>query len=260
MSDHRAPSASPGPGRGQDHEPHAVLRCQRSTGSVHGGEGVGHFEVVHRPVVSLSLRHRGKGAVYELARHIVLDVAVGHRPSQRRADARADAAAGFGLGRPDGLQDAQHVDLLDAVHGHGAEGGHGVALQGLHPGVDVPGVSPAGQIRLMHGLRCLPECRRRPSALLSEGVAAVSDSNAIVVGVVAGLGQRHEPDRTQPEVPAATVYGDSLHPALRSAGGDVQVQPVTVGVPARLGGGLDLRGAELSHVVPTSFPTLLVGI
>ena len=57
-----------GPGRGQDHEPHAVLRCQRRTGGADGGEGVGHFEVVKRPVVSLSLRHRGKGAVYEFAR------------------------------------------------------------------------------------------------------------------------------------------------------------------------------------------------
>ena len=116
-----------------------------------------------------------------------------------------------------------------------------MALQGLHPAPDMPGVSPARPVGLMDGVSCFSEGwhgRRMP---LSQGITALGNSGSNTRRLLPSLGQTNGRERAQADVSPASVDGDAQHPGLASRPADVEVEATAVGVPTWLPEGLGPR-------------------
>ena len=86
-----------------------------------------------------------------------------------------------------------------------------------------------------HVLRRFLERRHVPLALERDRVAAGTRQLAVRESLLAGLGQRHQREAAEPDVPPPAVDHDPLHPSTGAARLDLEEQPVRVVVLPRLG-------------------------
>ena len=135
------------------------------------------------------------------------------------------------LGVPDGREDRQHVGARDLRDRPGADAREGVALKAVPPGPDLLGILPAALLLLDHGGGGLGESGYAlKAALVGERVSALTGELAVGDGLLAGLGERDEGDRAEPEFRAPAADDEALDPASRAGRLDVEVEAVAVDV------------------------------
>ena len=66
-------------------------------------------------------------------------------------------------------------------------------------------------------------------------IVAPARDNAVLVGLLAGLGQRHVLRRAEPDIPVPAIDHQALHPGPRSGALHEQLQRVPVRVASRRG-------------------------
>ena len=213
----------------------------RGLGRLHSFQRCPDLLVGQRPEVCLHLRHRGQRTVDGFPRRVGLHEAVGHGPPQARPHPLTHAPSRLRPGRPYRSEDAQHIPSVYPVQGCVAEGRHGVPLQGLNPARAMPGVAPAGCIRLVDGMGGFSEGRQRRGPLLGQRVAPLCDGGPGLRRLLSGSGQAHGGKPSQSAIAPPSVDGDAQDPGLVSRPTDVEVQASAVGVPPRLPEGLDPR-------------------
>ena len=236
------------PDAGQSQEPQARAHGQRCRGAVDSLQGVGNVTVVERPEVSLDRWHGRQGAVDGLAGRVVLDVAVGLAPCERRPDGAAELPGGRGFRRPDGIQHGEHVGAVDAVDPPLADARERVSLQRGQPRggrrLAQPGV--VCFVRLAGGaaegryLRLAPDVRQR--------IPATAGEPSIFICPVACFGKCRCAHATQPEIMTPAGDHEPLNPRLRTGGRDHEEQRLVGAVPSGSLQRLHLGGRhQVSH-------------
>ena len=143
---------------------------------------------------------------------------------------------------------------------HVADHGERALLHALHPVARGLAVAPAWPVGLERGLGRLSERGRGGSPSLGQGVASVGDRESVHHGVFPRVGERDGGVGAEADVVPVPVDHDALHPSLRTALGDVEVQGVAVRVRSRRRDGADARRAWFAVCHPTADPTNWCGI
>ena len=105
------------------------------------------------------------------------------------------------------------------------------ALQAALPSPRVLRIAVTGLLLLDHlhgGFREVGDPQH--SALLDERAPALAGQLPVGPRLLSRLGQRHKGDVAEPELPPPPANHEALNPASDSAGLDVEVEPVSVGV------------------------------
>ncbi len=228
----RAPGLT-GPCRGQHQEPKTQLGRHRRLGYVDGPERLTYLLVGKGPEMFFHLRHRRQCAVDGLTRGIGVHEAVGHRPSEYRSHPLAHSPGGLWPGGPYRREHSQNSGTVYPVQGRVPQGGHGVALESLNPGSNVPGVAPAGLVGSVDCVGGLPEGGHRGRVLCCEGVSALGNGLPVVRSLSTGLRKAHCWKPAKTDVTSSTVDCDALNPGFAAPLVDEQMQATAVGVAPR---------------------------
>lgn len=172
---------------------------------------------------------------------------MGDRPPHHRRDPLAHPLGRLVLVVPDRHEHAHHVRGPDPVHPLAADAGKRVGPKRRHPLARVP-VGPVRPVHVEHlGGRLLE--RRHGTAALRPRVAARPGHLAVGDGRVPGLGQRHEADGAEPQLPALAVDEKPLDPLLVAGWLDAQHEAMLVPVQARFVDAPHEGGGEFSAVL-----------
>jgi hypothetical protein len=145
-------------------------------------------------------------------------------------------ARGLGFGQPDGRENAEHVGRIDLVYPLVAYGGDHKVLQRRDPLGLVLLVPPGALVLGMDDRGGLGEGGyvQARLALHRERISALARDLAILERLVAGLGERDELEAAQAQVAAPAVHDGAENPTLRTRRLDDEIQPIAVGIAARL--------------------------
>ncbi len=183
-----------------------------------------------------------------------------HGALQHGADALAQPPRGLRLAVPDGFEDFQHIVGRHLGDRPLADAGENIVLEAAPPVAGVARVAPALAQLVPDPLGGRGEQRYAlGAAAVGERVSAVAGELAVDEGLVAGLGERDEPDAAESDVAPPAADRDALDPAAGAGGLDDEVESVTVAVPSdrRVA---DERGREsLVRVLPAGLGVPLSG-
>ena len=237
--------------RGEDRELETALDVRCGCGCVDSLQRRANFAIgQRRMVVAVRLDHR-KGAGYRFPGIVDLDVPVSLRPRQRRTNPGPHLARGRRFRRPDGQQATQHVFPPDPVHA-AIHQGAGVGFQGNPASLAATPLplAPLGGLVARHAERGDPMLRRA-----SERIVSPARGNAVLVGLLAGRGQRHVLRRAEPDIAAPAIDHQALHPGPRPRVLHEQIQGVPVRVAPRRGQSREPLDRQSPHWIPPwTFP------
>ena len=128
-------------------------------------------------------------------------------------------------------QMGQHVGARDLRDRPGADAREGVPHKAVPPGPDLLGVLPAALLLLDDAAGGFGKRGNAlDTPLVGQRVAALTGELAVGDGLLAGLGERDEGDRAEPEFRAPAADDEALDPASRAGRLDVEVESVAVDV------------------------------
>ena len=216
--DHRLKNGGPFSG-GQKVPFHLAIpetrpRRDRRPGRLNSGQRRRDLTVRQRPEVNRNGGHGRQGAVNRLTRGVVVDMAVCHRPGERRLDARPHLAGGIRLRRPQRGQHPQDVFAADGRDGEIGQDGERMPFHLLLPILGRGWRAPAGRGRGERRRGGLTERRHVRAPLLCQGIGPVLDRDTVRQCPRARLRRRHDRPRPQADIAPPPANGDPLNPRL----------------------------------------------